>query len=62
LTYPCYFLIFNLVSGGFATINPDNSLNINAVEAFPLEEVSLEVIKRIMGWGMKNLGTKEIIN
>ncbi|RCH79104.1 delta subunit of the central stalk of mitochondrial F1F0 ATP synthase, atp16, partial [Rhizopus stolonifer] len=30
------------VSGGFATINPDSSLNINAVEASPLEELSLE--------------------
>lgn len=36
--------LFNsIVSGGFATINPDNSLNINAVEACPLDEISLEV-------------------
>ncbi|KAI9359484.1 ATP synthase [Pilaira anomala] len=33
------------VSGGFATINPDNSLNINAVEACPLEEFSLERVQ-----------------
>ncbi|CAO3629942.1 unnamed protein product [Mucor hiemalis] len=33
------------VSGGFATINPDNSLNINAVEACPLEEISLERVQ-----------------
>ncbi|KAG2205221.1 ATP synthase [Mucor mucedo] len=33
------------VSGGFATINPDNSLNINAVEASPLEEFSLERVQ-----------------
>ncbi|OZJ02406.1 hypothetical protein BZG36_04857 [Bifiguratus adelaidae] len=33
------------VSGGFATINPDSSLNINAVEAFPLEEFSAEAVK-----------------
>ncbi|KAG0372408.1 delta subunit of the central stalk of mitochondrial F1F0 ATP synthase, atp16 [Mortierella sp. AD032] len=31
------------VSGGFATMNPDSSLNINAVEAFPVEEFSAEI-------------------
>jgi F0F1-type ATP synthase epsilon subunit len=36
--------VYLIVSGGFATINPDNSLNINAVEACPLDEISLEVI------------------
>ncbi|KAF9575137.1 delta subunit of the central stalk of mitochondrial F1F0 ATP synthase, atp16 [Mortierella alpina] len=33
------------VSGGFATMNPDSSLNINAVEAFPIEEFSAEAIR-----------------
>ncbi|KAG0056935.1 delta subunit of the central stalk of mitochondrial F1F0 ATP synthase, atp16 [Gryganskiella cystojenkinii] len=33
------------VSGGFATMNPDSSLNINAVEAFPVEEFSAEAIR-----------------
>ncbi|GJJ70938.1 F-type H+-transporting ATPase subunit delta [Entomortierella parvispora] len=33
------------VSGGFATMNPDSSLNINAVEAFPIEEFSVEAIR-----------------
>ncbi|KAK3833998.1 MAG: hypothetical protein J3R72DRAFT_452740 [Linnemannia gamsii] len=33
------------VSGGFATMNPDSSLNINAVEAFPVEEFSAETIR-----------------
>ncbi|KAF9973120.1 delta subunit of the central stalk of mitochondrial F1F0 ATP synthase, atp16 [Actinomortierella ambigua] len=33
------------VSGGFATMNPDSSLNINAVEAFPLEDVSAEAVR-----------------
>ncbi|KAI8599947.1 F1 complex, delta/epsilon subunit of ATPase [Dissophora ornata] len=33
------------VSGGFAIMNPDSSLNINAVEAFPLEEFSAEAIR-----------------
>ncbi|KAI9298267.1 ATP synthase subunit delta [Neoconidiobolus thromboides FSU 785] len=32
------------VSGGFAVINPDSSLNINAVEAFPLDSFDKETI------------------
>ncbi|KXN69370.1 ATP synthase delta chain, partial [Conidiobolus coronatus NRRL 28638] len=32
------------VSGGFAVINPDSSLNINAVEAFQLEEFDREAV------------------
>lgn len=31
------------VSGGFATVHPNNRLTINAVEAAPLEDFSLEV-------------------
>jgi F-type H+-transporting ATPase subunit delta len=31
------------VSGGFATVHPGNKLTINAVEAAPLEDFSLEV-------------------
>ncbi|KAF8941359.1 delta subunit of the central stalk of mitochondrial F1F0 ATP synthase, atp16 [Haplosporangium gracile] len=33
------------VSGGFATMNPDSTLNINAVEAFPVEDFSTETIR-----------------
>jgi len=33
------------VSGGFATISADSSLQINAVEAFPLENFSIEAVK-----------------
>ncbi|KAH8556744.1 F1 complex, delta/epsilon subunit of ATPase [Umbelopsis sp. PMI_123] len=33
------------VSGGFATINPDSTLNINAVEAFELDQFSPEAVK-----------------
>ncbi|CAO3619381.1 unnamed protein product [Cunninghamella echinulata] len=33
------------VSGGFATVNPDNTLNINAVEASPIEDFSLERVQ-----------------
>ena len=31
------------VSGGFATVHPNNKLTINAVEAAPLEDFSVEV-------------------
>ena len=50
-----------IVSGGFATINPDNSLNINAVEAFPIEELSLEVFIIWIYWRFL-WGTIEEIN
>lgn len=33
----------NVVSGGFATVHPNNKLTINAVEAAPLEDFSSEV-------------------
>ncbi|KAG0328701.1 delta subunit of the central stalk of mitochondrial F1F0 ATP synthase, atp16 [Dissophora globulifera] len=33
------------VSGGFVTMNADSTLNINAVEAFPVEEFSAEAIR-----------------
>ncbi|KAI9225889.1 MAG: F1 complex, delta/epsilon subunit of ATPase [Piptocephalis tieghemiana] len=32
------------LSGGFAIINPDSTLNINALEAFPLDEFSPEAV------------------
>lgn len=31
------------VSAGFATVHANNSLTINAVEAYPLDKFSLEV-------------------
>jgi len=33
------------VSGGFATVHPNNLLTINAVEAAPLEDFSLEAVR-----------------
>ncbi|KAF3910016.1 hypothetical protein AA313_de0204238 [Arthrobotrys entomopaga] len=33
------------VSGGFAIVQPGSKLSINAVEAFPLEEFSLDAVK-----------------
>ncbi|RKP36004.1 F1 complex, delta/epsilon subunit of ATPase [Dimargaris cristalligena] len=34
------------VSGGFAIMNPDSSLNINAVEAFALDEIDVEAVRQ----------------
>ncbi|TPX46729.1 hypothetical protein SeMB42_g01864 [Synchytrium endobioticum] len=34
------------VSGGFAIINPDSTLNINAVEAVPLEQIDFAAARR----------------
>ncbi len=34
------------VSGGFAAINPDSSLNINAVEAFKLGDLDFEAAQK----------------
>ncbi|GAW02467.1 epsilon subunit of F1F0-ATP synthase N-terminal domain-containing protein [Lentinula edodes] len=33
------------ISGGFATVHPNNKLTINAVEAAPLEDFSVESIR-----------------
>lgn len=33
------------MSGGFATVQPNSVLSINAVEGFPLEDFSLDAIK-----------------
>jgi len=33
------------VSGGFATVHPNNMLTINAVEAAPLDDFSMEAIR-----------------
>ncbi|KAF9452749.1 ATP synthase subunit delta, mitochondrial [Macrolepiota fuliginosa MF-IS2] len=33
------------VSGGFATVHPNNRLTINAIEAAPLEDFSIEAIR-----------------
>ncbi|KAI8906047.1 F1 complex, delta/epsilon subunit of ATPase [Gorgonomyces haynaldii] len=33
------------VSGGFAVVNPDSSLNVNAVEAFDLQDVDFEQVR-----------------
>lgn len=34
-----------LVSGGFATVQPNSVLSINAVEGYPLEDFSAEAVR-----------------
>ncbi|KAI9497598.1 F1 complex, delta/epsilon subunit of ATPase [Zychaea mexicana] len=41
------------VSGGFAIINPDSTLNINAVEAAALDELSVENVKSALAEAQK---------
>ena len=38
-------IFFCLVSGGFATVQPNSVLSINAVEGYPLEDFSAEAIR-----------------
>jgi F-type H+-transporting ATPase subunit delta len=38
-------LIIILVSGGFATVQPNSELSINAVEGYPLEDFSAEAVR-----------------
>ena len=33
------------VSGGFAVMNPNSVLSINAVEGFPLEDFSIDAVR-----------------
>jgi hypothetical protein len=35
--------MLSIVSGGFAVVQPDSQLSINAVEGFPLEDFSADV-------------------
>jgi F-type H+-transporting ATPase subunit delta len=36
---------FEIASGGFAIVQPNSMLTINAVEAFPLEDFSAEAVR-----------------
>ncbi|ORX99791.1 ATP synthase subunit delta, mitochondrial [Basidiobolus meristosporus CBS 931.73] len=45
------------VSGGFAIVNPDSTLNINAVEAFPLDDFSPEAVKEGLDKANQILGS-----
>ena len=35
-------IVYSLVSGGFAVVQPGSQLSINAVEGFPIEDFSAE--------------------
>jgi F-type H+-transporting ATPase subunit delta len=35
----------NIVSGGFATVQPNSSMSINAPEGYPLEDFSADAIR-----------------
>jgi F-type H+-transporting ATPase subunit delta len=38
-------VVYDAVSGGFATVQPDSQLSINAVEGYPLEDFSAENVR-----------------
>ncbi|KAK0551466.1 delta subunit of the central stalk of mitochondrial F1F0 ATP synthase, atp16 [Tilletia horrida] len=42
------------VSGGFATVHPNNKLTINAIEAFPLESFSPEAVRNALTEAQRN--------
>ena len=41
------------VSGGFAVMNPDSSLNINAVEAVPVDQLDVDAARRALADAQK---------
>ena len=43
------------VSGGFAVLNPDSSLNINAVEAVPVDQLDVEAARRALAEAQKRV-------
>ncbi|KAL2074534.1 hypothetical protein VTL71DRAFT_8312 [Oculimacula yallundae] len=44
------------LSGGFATVQPDSQLSINAVEGFPLEDFSIENVRSQLSEAQKIAG------
>ena len=46
----------HLVSGGFAIVQPNSVLSINAVEGFPLEEFSEEAVRSQISEAQKVAG------
>ena len=43
----------NTVSGGFAVVQPNSALSINAVEAYPLEDFSAEAVRNQLAEAQK---------
>lgn len=48
--------ITKTVSGGFAVVQPDSSLSINAVEGFPLEDFSADAVRSQIAEAQKIVG------
>ncbi|CAE6420621.1 unnamed protein product [Rhizoctonia solani] len=44
------------VSSGFATVHPNNTLTINAIEAAPLEDISAEAVRANLAEAQRVLG------
>ncbi|CZT05574.1 ATP synthase delta chain precursor, mitochondrial [Rhynchosporium agropyri] len=44
------------LSGGFATVQPDSQLSINAVEGFPLEDFNIENVRSQIAKAQKIVG------
>ncbi|AAS52677.1 AEL008Wp [Eremothecium gossypii ATCC 10895] len=47
------------VSGGFATVQPDSTLSITSVEAFPLDSFSAENVRALLAEAQKNAGAAD---
>ena len=51
-----YLLIHIAVSGGFAIVQPNSELSINAVEGYPLEDFSAEAVRTQIAEAQKIAG------
>ena len=47
------------VAGGFASISPESVLNLNAVDAYPLEDFSASEVKTLLANAQKNLTSSD---
>ncbi|KAJ3189497.1 delta subunit of the central stalk of mitochondrial F1F0 ATP synthase, atp16 [Gaertneriomyces sp. JEL0708] len=47
-------------SGGFAIINPDSTLNINAVEAVPVEDIDVDAARRALEEASRRAATGDV--
>jgi F0F1-type ATP synthase epsilon subunit len=52
----CILMVFDLVSGGFAIVQPNSELSINAVEGFPLEDFSADNVRSQISEAQKIVG------
>ena len=47
---------YRIVSGGFATVQPNSELSINAVEGYALEDFSIEAVRSQLAEAQKIAG------